>query len=154
MLIATERDVVQLPTSSGYVTRNVFIQPSECLNRVTRRGLEASQSAYVALGADPLERFLPGALPEDFHEPTLRWAVERAAFVCIWGAGAPDDRATFAAALKPAIEDGWVLLALVRSEKVDAWFDYLAPWMVRRGLRSLIVGEQQHLRAADIPVAA
>lgn len=97
---------------------------------------------------DPFETDRNGALPYDFHEPTLTWAMERSALVVLWGSGKPYDYEPFCAMLRGAIEDSWVFLALLRSERVGEWLDFVGPTVSRLGLRCLAVGEERHLRAA------
>ncbi len=154
MYIATEREVVQLPISAGYATRSIFIRPGQPQNRASRRALDKAQSLYILLDGDSFDRGQPGALPSDFDEATLRWALRRANFMCLWGGGAPLDYKPFEAALRPAIEDGCVLVALLRSDRVGPWLDFVGPEMQRRGLQSLTVGERHDLDRLGIRVAA
>ena len=66
----------------------VFLAPGDGLNRAHRRMADAHPLVQCSVRGDP-DGIGLAALPEHFHETTLRWMIHNADYIAIWSAPYP-----------------------------------------------------------------
>jgi hypothetical protein len=105
----------------------VFLAPGEGLSRAHRRMAEAHPLVQCSVRGDPDGNGL-AALPEHFHEPTLRWMIRGSDQIAIWSAPYPqryDDVARWGVANANA---HFVVTIETNEERAPEWIALVEHW--------------------------
>lgn len=124
MHIITSTGVFPLPCppefDSGYAV--VVIPPKGSFNRRTRKSIDQHEFSYLIIEGDPIDKDQFGFRPSDFDSPTLKWAMNSATLIVVWGGQVPFSPDRFAETLKAYIRPGGrIVIALIRDANHDEW---------------------------------
>ena len=98
--------------------------PKGSFNRRTRKSIDQHEFSYLIIEGDPFDKDQFGFRPCDFDSPTLKWAMNSATLIVVWGGQVPFSPDRFAETLKAYIRPGGrIVIALIRDANHDEWFD-------------------------------
>jgi hypothetical protein len=96
--------------------------PKGSFNRRTRKSIDQHEFSYLIIEGDPFDKDQFGFRPCDFDSPTLKWAMNSATLIVVWGGQVPFSPDRFAETLKAYIRPGGrIVIALIRDANHDEW---------------------------------
>jgi hypothetical protein len=143
------------PPEFGSAPAVVVIPPKGSVSRRTRKSINRHKFAYFIIEADPFDENRSGARPQDFNFPTLKWAMQLATLVVLWGGHVPFNPDRFTETLKSHIRRGGrIVIALIRDANHDEWVRFAyeqsqgrAELFGIKGIPGVSVGSKRCIRA-------